>query len=212
MENIVAALFVRTHGCYYGMSDIDPWDKERDACKYTGPYPVIAHPPCQRWGKFWAGSPSYIAKTGIRKVKGDDGGCFRAALKSVREYGGVLEHPYLSYAWQFFDIPKPSRQGGWIETPCGGFTCCVEQGRYGHYARKPTYLLTYKTKLPELDWGISEPKYPDWAIKKYGLKRVKRMGELAFKGGGIDSAYRTDTPVEFRDLLISLAQSVYENR
>jgi hypothetical protein len=43
----VAALFVETDGCYFNLPSVDPWDIERDARKYTGPHPVIAHPPCQ---------------------------------------------------------------------------------------------------------------------------------------------------------------------
>jgi len=47
----VAALFVETDGCYFGVPDIDPWDINRDARDYRGPWPVVAHPPCQRWGR-----------------------------------------------------------------------------------------------------------------------------------------------------------------
>src|SRR5574340_755194 len=115
------------------------WDETKDARRYTGTLPVVAHPPCQRWGKFWAGQPLWIARTGERKKKGDDGGCFAAALDSVRKVGGVLEHPWGSHAWPHFGIAVPPRSGGWIKADdCGGWTCCVEQGRYGHYARKPT--------------------------------------------------------------------------
>ena len=39
----IAALFVETNGVYYGLDNIEPWDKQRDARKYKGPYPVIAH-------------------------------------------------------------------------------------------------------------------------------------------------------------------------
>lgn len=46
----VAALFVETGGCYSGVPDVEPWDESRDARQYAGPLPVIAHPPCQRWG------------------------------------------------------------------------------------------------------------------------------------------------------------------
>ena len=27
----VAALFVQTGGCYFGLPDVDPWDESRDA-------------------------------------------------------------------------------------------------------------------------------------------------------------------------------------
>jgi hypothetical protein len=202
----VAALYVETNGCYFGLNGVELWDEARDACKYAGPHPVVAHPPCQRWGKMYAGSPSVIARTGVRKIKGDDGGCFEAALKAVRTYGGVLEHPWGSHAWKHFGLVVPSRKGGWIKADDYGYTCCVEQGRYGHYARKPTLLYAVGTELPELDWGIGPHRIPQWAIDKYGEKKAKRIGELSFKGGGVDSSPRISTPVQFRDLLISMAQ------
>ncbi len=207
----VAALFVASGGSYYGIEGVDPWDEARDARTYTGPHPVVAHPPCQRWGKFWAGQPLWIKRTGERKVKGDDGGCFASALASVRRWGGVLEHPWGSHAWPHFGLNTPPREGGWIMADFeGGWTCCVEQGRYGHYARKPTLLLAYgmeRRDLPELRWGISEASYPPEAIAKHGLAYCKRAGELAFKGGGKDNKHRIGTPPEFRDLLISIVRS-----
>ena len=211
---MIAALYVETNGCYFGLPSIDPWDEQRNAKLYDGPHPVIAHPPCQRWGKMWMGSPSYVARTGIRKKKGDDEGCFAAALASVRKFGGVLEHPYGSHAWPHFGLSKPSRKGGWIKADeFGGLTCCVEQGRYGHWMRKPTLLLYYgKATPPELDWGVSAPNYPQWAIDRYGIERVKRMGEIAFKGGGTDSTHRIATPDKFKELLIALAELSKETR
>lgn len=206
---MIAALYVQTGGSYFNLEGVDPWDEVRDARQYPGPWPVVAHPPCQRWGKMWMGSPSHVAKTGIRKIKGDDAGCFKAALASVRQFGGVLEHPYGSHAWAHFGLNKPPRKGGWVAADMlGGWTCQVEQGRYGHWMRKPTLLLAYKTDLPELDWGISKPNYPEWAIERYGLQRCKRMGEIAFKGGGTDSSPRIGTPEAFRDILINMARSV----
>ena len=206
----VAALYVQTGGSYFNLEGVDPWDEQRDARLYNGPYPVVAHPPCQRWGKLWAGQPLWIKRTGERKIKGDDGGCFAAALAVVRKWGGVLEHPWGSHAWPHFGLNVPPRSGGWIAADFeGGWTCCVEQGRYGHYARKPTLLLAYGVdKLPDLDWGKSEPAFPQEAIDKHGLSYCKRAGELAFKGGGKNSAPRISTPLEFRNLLIALARSV----
>ena len=206
---MIAALYVESHGCYSGIDGIDAWDKSRDARKYNGPHPVIAHPPCQRWGKMWMGSPSAIARGFPRKEKGDDGGCFEAALSAVRKWGGILEHPKHSHAWAHFGLRKPPEKGGWIEADShGGWTCCIEQGRYGHWMRKPTWLYAIGCTLLDLDWGVSDPKYPDWAISKYGLERCKRMGEIAFKGGGVDSSARNATPEQFKEILIKMARSV----
>ena len=210
---MVAALFVKTDGAYFGVPGVDPWDEMRDARKYQGSLPVVAHPPCQRWGKFWAGQPLWIARTGERKQKGDDGGCFAAALAAVRRCGGVLEHPWASHAWPHFGLSVPPRAGGWIKADdAGGWTCCVEQGRYGHYARKPTLLYAVGVELPELLWGVSEPQYPQWAIDKYGIGYCKRAGELAFKGGGKDSAARIGTLAAFRDLLLQIAGTARVDR
>ena len=210
---MIAALFVETGGSYYGLDGVDPWDQDRDARQYAGPWPVVAHPPCQRWGKFWAGQPLWIKRTGERKIKGDDGGCFASALDSVRRFGGVLEHPWGSHAWEHFGLNVPPRAGGWFAaelpgTKWRGWTCCVEQGRYGHYARKPTLLYAVGTDLPRLRWGISQPTFPPEAIAKHGLAYCKRAGELAFKGGGKDNTHRIGTPPEFRAILISMAKSV----
>jgi hypothetical protein len=210
---VIAALYVETDGCYFGLPGVDPWDETRDARRYAGPHPIVGHPPCQRWGKLWAGQPLWIKRTGIRKTKGDDGGCFKACLAAARKWGGVIEHPWGSHAWPHFGINVPPREGGWIAADFhGGWTCCVEQGRYGHYARKPTLLLAYGCELPELEWGKSEPQFPQWAIEKYGITRCKRAGELAFKGGGTDSSPRIGTPEPFRELLLSIARSAARER
>ena len=206
---MIAALYVMRGGCYYNLPDVDPWDEERDARLYVGPHRVLAHPPCQRWGKMWFGQPLAISKGTEKKKLGDDGGCFAAALESVRSFGGVLEHPEGSHAWSIFGLRRPPREGGWIRADmCGGYTCCVEQGRYGHYARKATWLYAFDCDLPELDWGKSEPQYDPAVIERIGAKRAKRLGEVGARGGGINSRQRISTPLPFRDLLISIAQNV----
>ena len=208
-ERTVAALFVAAGGAYYDISGVDAWDEARDARLYAGPHPVVAHPPCQRWGKMWFGSPLAVKRTGIRKIKGDDGGCFAAALSAVKEFGGVIEHPEGSHAWAHFGLNKPPRNGGWVKADdFGGWTCCVEQGRYGHYARKPTWLVAYHCDLPELDWGKSAAQYDPAVIERLGLARAKRLGEVCARGGGVDSKPRISTPEPFRNMLIAMARSV----
>lgn len=204
----IAALYVQKDGSYYGLDGVDPWDQERDARQYAGPWPVVAHPPCQRWGKMWFGQPLTVKLTGERKRLGDDGGCFEAALAAVRKFGGVLEHPWGSLAWPHFGLNTPDRAGGWIMADfMGGWTCCVEQGQYGHYARKPTLLYAFGIEPPSLLWGYSHPSFDPAVVARMGLKRAKRLGEVGARGGGTDSSPRIGTPEPFRDLLISMART-----
>jgi len=207
---IVAALYVETGGCYFGVPGVDPWDAARDARKYAGPWPVVAHPPCQRWGKMWFGQPLTVKRTGQRKKLGDDGGCFKAALDIVRKFGGVIEHPWGSLAWPHFGLTTPDRAGGWIMADfLGCWTCCVEQGQYGHYARKPTLLYAFGIEdLPSLRWGYNHANLDPAVVERMGLARAKRLGEVGARGGGTDSSQRIGTPYPFRDLLISMARSV----
>ena len=209
---MIAALYVDADGPYFNLPGIDPWDQKRDARNYSGPWPVVAHPPCQRWGKMWFGSPLVVKQTGVRKAKGDDGGCFVAALASVRKWGGILEHPWQSHAWPHFGLTVPPREGGWVKADeFGGWTCCVEQGQYGHYARKPTLLLVYgvaREDLPELKWGKNKWEPDPLLVARIGLKRAKKLGEVCSKGGGVDSNPRIHTPTQFRDMLINMAKTV----
>lgn len=201
---MIAALYVETGGAYFGIDGVDPWDETRDARKYDGPHPVVAHPPCQRWGKMWFGQPG-----GERKIKGDDGGCFEAALASVRRWGGVIEHPWGSHAWPHFGLNTPPRTGGWITADFhGGWTCCVEQRPYGHHARKPTLLYAVGCELPDLVWGKTEAQLDPVIVARIGLEKAKKRGEVGSRGGGTNSTARIYTPPAFRDLLISMARSV----
>ncbi len=195
----IAALYVAPNGCYSNHPLIDPWDASRDARKYKGPHRVIAHPPCERWGRYWFGGPS----SPIRYEKGDDNGCFKAALKAVRKYGGILEHPEGSAAWEAFGISRPPRDGGWIIADRhGGFTCCVEQGHYGHRARKMTWLYSVGLKTPDLIWGKSHPE-----SSVNSNPQELKPGRRASRTGicqRMSKGQRIATPIPFRELLISL--------
>jgi hypothetical protein len=201
----VAALFVETDGCYFNQPGVDPWDEIRDARKYRGPHPVVAHPPCQRWGRYSESHPT-AGKIG---VTGDDNGCFESALASVRKWGGVLEHPADSKAWTYFQIRRPSRYVGWQRADQhGGWTCYVEQGHYGHAARKPTWLYACLTDHPPLIWAKGEQKLPQWMIDRYGYEKARRIGVVAMIGGKDKTKLRNATPPAFRDVLLSIARTV----
>jgi hypothetical protein len=205
----VAALYVETGGCYYELPGVDPWDQDRDARLYDGPHPVVAHPPCQRWGRFWHGS----TRKPHQFTLGDDGGCFASALASVRKWGGVLEHPADSRAWDAFDLNRPVRGAGWSRADMlGGWTCYVEQGHYGHASRKPTWLYAFGCDLPEMDWSLGEQRIPQWMIDRYGYTKARRIGVVAMVGGKDKTRIRNATPEPFRDVLISIAQSAGQAR
>jgi len=200
----IAALYVEEGGCYYGLPNIDPWDEKRDARRYAGPWPVIVHPPCQRWGRFWHGSTRKPHQFSL----GDDGGCFAAALSAVRRWGGVLEHPADSLAWAHFNLNTPSRAGGWISADTlGGWTCCVSQGWYGHVAGKRTWLYAHSLgELPELRWGDCEQRLHPVALARHGYAKARRIGMMAMVGGKDKTRIRNATPIGFRDALISMVQ------
>lgn len=205
---MIAALYVETDGCYFGIPDVDPWDETRDARGYAGPHAVVAHPPCQRWGRFWHGS----TRKPHQFKMGDDGGCFAAALRSVRNWGGVLEHPADSHAWKAFGITAPQRTGGWYSAgPCGGWTCCVDQGKYGHFANKLTWLYAIPRRtiyLPDFAWGKGEQRIHPRALELHGYEKARRIGMMAMVGGKDKTRIRNATPPAFRDVLLSIARSV----
>jgi hypothetical protein len=197
---LIAALFVANGGVYFGLPDVDPWDKKRDARLYAGPHPVVAHPPCERWGRYWFGGPSVK----VRKELGDDGGCFASALASVEKWGGVLEHPEGSHAWRRFGIPTPPKYGGWFRTIRSGWTCCVEQGNYGHRARKATWLYFVGCYSPiPLLWGRSAAsvRLDDGFHSAAERARGRRSGVTERLGQREQMA----TPESFRDALLNLA-------
>lgn len=200
----IAALFVEEDGVYCAQPSVDAWGITRDARLYSGPHPVVAHPPCQRWGRYWHGAPNKPNRYRL----GEDGGCFAAALTAVRNYGGVLEHPAHSHAWKFFGLAVPEKNGGWFRSDeFGGWSCYVEQGHYGHMSRKATWLYAVGTALPDLKWGPSEQRLHPTALAKYGYEKARRIGMLAMVGGKDKTKIRNATPPEFRDVLLGMART-----
>lgn len=194
---MIAALYVERGGCYYGLPDVDPWDRERDARLYAGPWPVVAHPPCARWCRL-AG----LVEARWGHKRGDDGGTFAAALAAVRRWGGVLEHPAYSDAWVAFGLPRPGRHGGWYGGLCGGWSAHVEQGRYGHPAKKATWLYAHGIELASLAWGSSLDVQSSALVSWCGNRT--RAGD---KRPRVGKAAAARTPPAFRDLLLSIART-----
>lgn len=195
--SMVAALFVDGEGVYSDAEGVDVWDVERDARRYAGPFPVVAHPPCQRWGRLAKAVWGRWKKEHLRV--GNDGGCFLAALRSVRTYGGVLEHPAGSLAWKAHGLITPSGSHGWVYCGMDEWVCEVWQSAYGHRARKATWLLAKSIEMPpELRWdrlpGTHQVGHPD----RRGKAKNKPV---------LSSKEAAATPIEFRDALIAIARS-----
>ena len=191
----VAALFVEKDGPYAEIPGVKLWPEERDARLYAGPYPVVAHPPCNRWCMPYA----KMNETRYGHRVGDDGGCFKAALEAVRKYGGVLEHPANTAAWRAFGLPKPLF-GVWQRTFCGGWVADVEQGAYGHPARKRTWLYAVCPGPPPL---ANEAVTASAVIGRgnTGRPEARLRGKRMVTGREASA-----TPPAFRDLLIDLAR------
>lgn len=189
---MIAALFVETGGCYFGLEGVDPWDEQRDARDYGGPWPVVAHPPCDRWHQLSAVNHK---RWGF-KIN-EDGGCFAFALNAVRRWGGVLEHPAESRAFKFHGIPEPAR--GWQQTIDGDWTVEVDQAAYGHRARKRTWLL-YSGDVPplSLDLRVTRGSHQIGLFDRK-LPVMKKQEAL-------------ETPLAFRDLLVDLARNAKPKR
>jgi hypothetical protein len=189
----IAALFVETGGGYFNLPGVDPWDIERDARKYAGPHRVVAHPPCQRWGRL--GAANYVRWGGEHNRPGNDGGCFYAAMKAVERHGGVLEHPALSHAWTTFGLARPNKTG-WKESP-NGWVCEVWQSAYGHPANKATWLYFVGRSRPaDLTWDRIRGTH------QVGFQDKRGKG---FNKPTLSKKMANATPPAFRDCLLSLA-------
>lgn len=219
----VAALFVDARG-EYPKSFAHTWCEKRDARTYDLDLPIIGHPPCQRWCRL-AG----LVEARWGHKRGEDGGLFALALATVRRVGGVLEHPAYSDAWAAYGLPRPPTGGGWVPgAQDGEWTCYVEQWRYGHRAKKATWLYFVGLSEPPalrfgalLDraaaaagcapWRDSSRRY-EANGRVYEATRVVGHMKADAKGNGSTNPRRLSkseaihTPPEFREALLMLAR------
>lgn len=102
--------------------------------------------------------------------------------------------------------------GGWVRGFCGGWSCYVEQGRYGHAAKKATWLYAFGTELPSLRWGHDpdqrsmghDPDQRSMALVSWCGNHVS-AGMIGRPRIGKAEASRT--PPDFRAELIAMARS-----
>lgn len=192
---MIAALFVEKNGIYYDVEGVDAWDVSRDARKYTGNFPVVAHPPCQLWGAM--AKINFARWGGEHNRPGNDGGCFAFAVTAVNRCGGVLEHPAKSKAWDSYGLKKPT-QKGW-QSSGDGWVCEVWQSAYGHKANKATWLY-YIGVLPphELRWNRPVGTHQIGFCDQRGRSKNKPT---------IRGKAASATPIQFAMELIRLART-----
>jgi len=166
------------------MDGVDVYDIDRDARTWPGGLPLVAHPPCRAWGRLRQ----------FAKPRHDERELAILAVKHVREFGGVLEHPACSTLWRHQGLPIP----GASSDAFGGFTVEVEQFHWGHKAQKKTWLYIVgllPSELPPIPMRIGQPTHCITSTKAYlRLPTVtKREREI--------------TPPQFAEWLVRVASS-----
>lgn len=181
----VAALYVDPRGPYPKLAAVEVWDEERDARLYRGPYPVVAHPPCGPWGS-------------LAQYSRQDRRLALLAVKQVRRWGGVLEHPRGSRLWEECGLPAPGAE----PDRYGGRTIAVRQVDWGHVAEKKTWLYVV---------GVGRlPKLPPPGVPTHWISGSRKPRT----GGGVcpphikfcSNQQRRRTPPRFAEFLVSLAR------
>lgn len=182
----VAALFVRADSIYKALPGVDAWDIGRDARKWPGGCPAVAHPPCRAWGRL-----RHFAKPRL-----DEKELAFFAVEKVREFGGVLEHPASSSLWPAAGLPKP----GCGRDAFGGWSIEVPQKWWGHRAEKNTWLYVLgvgPSELPAVPLDLRPASHTVglWS----GRDRSRARPDLP-------KAEREATPPEFARWLVELAR------
>lgn len=187
---MIAALYIDPLGPYPKMTGIDCWDVKRDARKYAGPHPVVAHPPCGSWSVM-----SHRTKQGFSD-------CGPIAFGQVRLFGGVLEQPAYSKLFDACFAPSP---GEYDER---GFTEEVEQVAWGHVARKKTWLYFVGVDRSLVLRTIRRGGTPTHWVS--GVRASSKGGSSNVPPGikVCSAQMRRRTPTLFAEWLVTLARSV----
>ena len=191
--NQVAVLFARSDSIYKDLPGCDVWDIDRDARRWPGGVPVVAHPPCRAWGRL-----SHFAKP-----RDDEKALAFWAVHQVRTHGGVLEHPKASKLWAAAGLPEPGQKDEF-----GGWTLPIVQSWWGHRAEKATLLYIVgcvPAQLPDIPLRLGD------ASHVIAQGRTRSDGERLVKGMAgwrpeVTKAEREHTPPALAAWLCELAR------
>lgn len=175
----VAVLFARSDSVYKSLPGCDVYDIDRDAMSFSGGLPVVAHPPCRSWAKL----RKFSKPRPCEKLLSI------SAIRMVRQFGGVLEHPAGSLLWKYAGLPAPGKRDAF-----GGFSIGVNQLWFGHKAEKSTLLYVCgcnPSDLPEMPFHLGYPSHVVQS-KKSSLPHISK-------------SEREHTPLAFAQWLVDLA-------
>lgn len=142
----VPVLFTRKTSPYLALG-CDCYDERRDARTWPGGRPAIFHPPCRSWGQL-----AHMAKP-----RPDERELGIWAMRMVRRFGGVLEHPINSKLWAH------SGCLGWgVRDEFGGVLVPLYQSSFGHRAPKATGLYMVLADIP----AIPEPRSTTTTVER----------------------------------------------
>jgi len=188
----VAVLFARSDSIYKSIPGCDVWDVDRDALRWPGGAPVVAHPPCRAWG-----SLRHFAKPRPGEMN-----LAWFALGAVRKWGGVLEHPKASKLWEEAKLPRGNEFDEF-----GGWTLAVNQCWFGHRAEKATLLYIVGVRPAKLAALPMSRKPPTHVIaQSHDRKAGRRVKSSRGWRPEVSPREREATPPEFAYWLVDLAR------
>jgi hypothetical protein len=105
----------------------------------------------------------------------------------------------------------PPTSGAWVRSIDGGWTCHVEQFRYGHRARKATWLYAHgATYLPSLRWGSTRRSASVHGSRVGPGHRVSALQNHGRRAPGVKELSKQEasrTPEAFKAQLLAIARS-----
>ena len=114
----VTILCAADNSFYKKIPFLNVYDKQRNAWSYKGDDMIIAHPPCQQWGRL----------RGLANKNEKEKELALFCLDQVMKNGGILEHPVSSLLWNHIERSKVT-------------LLKVNQSWWGYPATKSTILL-----------------------------------------------------------------------
>lgn len=184
-----AILFARADSVYKTLN-CDVWDVARDARKWPGGSPVVAHPPCGPWGRLR--QFCHADETTVNLAPW--------AVDQVRTWGGVLEHPADSLLFKHCGIYL----NGSIDR-FGGFTLLIQQWWFGHLAEKWTRIYVCGVQcqdLPEIPYKIGQSE----KVIRYSPAVWRDRKTTPITRKEVTKAEREHTPLKLAEWLLEVAR------